>query len=317
MTKHVITFLKLDEISGVDRPAQAGATVRFMKRANTPTPEPKEQPVFKTREELLAAITKALADPAYATANQAEIMKAATTLGALADVPQSISKAAPATDPEVLKRLEKFEKVSGLTGVHKAHYDALPAAEQDAFLALDAAGRDTEVNKAKGDDPVVYTTMEGLDIRKSAGEVVLALAKSADKDKRELLAERAERKQENLAKRANDELSNFTGTIEVRTALLKAVDTISDTTVRGDVLKSLTAANSAMGGAFNNRGNPAPRQEQINKSLDNPDDQLEQLAKNLVAQNPKLAYHEAYSQVLDTPAGRELYAASADTSRAQ
>lgn len=315
--KHVITKLKLNEISGVDNPAQPGATVALMKRADPPKEDPnpalETTTMFKNREELLAAIAKALTDPAYATANQVEIMKAATTLGALADVPQSISKAAPTTDPTVLARLEKSEKISGLTGVQKSFYDALPTdTAKDAFLSKSDADRNTDISKAAGDDPVVYTTLDGTDIRKSAGELLIALAKKADKSERDLAGERAERLNEKLAKRAEDELSNFTGTVDVRKSLLKAVDSIADETVRAEVLKSLTAANTAMGGAFVRKGALPGSEAQINKSLENPEEQLDTLAKSLQKADPKLAYHEAYSKALETPEGRELYAATAN-----
>jgi hypothetical protein len=314
MAKHRITKLKLSEISGVDRPAQPGATVQLMKRAEPPK-EP-ETPMFKTREELLAAIAKSLTDPAYATANQAEIMKAATTLNALDVVPQSISKAAPATDPALIARLEKSDKIIALSAIHKAHYDSLSDdAAKDAFLAKDASGRDAAIALTKGDDPVVYTTLDGTDIRKSAGDLVVQLAKSNDQLRKDLLVEKAARTDQDLAKRAETDISKMAGDIDTRKALLKAVDGIADQKTRDEVMKSLRAANAAMGGAFakNGRTGGADDKDETDPtkmSKAEAEAKLDELAK-AHATATKVDFAKAYSAVLDTDEGRALYKALA------
>lgn len=317
LKRKIITKLKLNEISGVDDPAQPGAVTTLMKRAPTRGPNPtkdgdppQETEMFKNRAELLAAIAKFQSDGGT-DADITAIKKSATDLKLTDLLPSGGALAlSQGTDETLTKRFERLEKVSKLSGEHKSHFDALKdEAAQDAFLAKSDAERNEDINKAKGDDPVVYTTLEGLDIRKSAGEVVLTLAKQADQTQRQLVAERRERQEEQLAKRAGEVLSNFTGEDIHKRALLRAVDGISDQATREAVLKSLEAANTAASNIYTRKGaNPSEAPTRLTKASTPADAeaQLETLAKNH-ARDHKVSFSEAYDAVLSTPEGSELY----------
>lgn len=329
MKKQRITKLKLNEISGVDNPAQVGATVNLMKRADPPAnpADPgKETDMFKTREELLAAISKALTTtPTEAEATT--IVKSAESLKATDLVPAVIVKAAkvpvgelePDADDtpgakKMKKDLEKAQAIIGLNAIQKAFYDELKTdADKDAFLAKDAAGRDTDIAKTKGDDPVVYTTMDGVDIHKSAGELVLSLAKRADTSDRNLAVEKAARLDQDLAKRADVDLAKFAGDINTRKALLKAVDGIADSAVRTEVMKSLKAADAAMGGAFAKRGGTGSNEPDVTvagtETPEAAEAALDEMAKTLMKADTKLDYAAAYTKSLDSVEGRQLYKA--------
>ncbi len=79
-----------------------------------------------------------------------------------------------AGDQAVEKRLENLEdelriaKAYGsLNDVEKSHYNSLDDDGKSGFLKLDAEGRGNAIEKAKGDDPVVYTAEDGTEFRKS------------------------------------------------------------------------------------------------------------------------------------------------------
>ncbi len=96
---------------------------------------------------------------------------------------------------ELQKRLERAEAVNALKGDERAHFDSLAKDGQDAFLAKSADDRASEieaVKKAKLDsDPVVYTTMDGVELRKSAGELAITQAKALDTVRKENITLRA------------------------------------------------------------------------------------------------------------------------------
>lgn len=313
MKKHRITKLVLREISGVDNPAQPGATVLLMKRADPPKENgQQEQPMFKTREELLAAIQK-FQTQGGTVAEMQTIRKSATELKAEDALPkdgvfapEAGTTAPPVTDPALVERVEKAEKIAAFTAVEKAHYDTLDAAGKTAFLAKSTEARTQEIDLAKGDDPVVYTCDDGTLLRKSAGEHVIALAKRADTSARELAIEKAARIDADLEKRAGDLIPKLTGDMATHKALLKAVDGIADQATRDKVIAVLKAANTAAAGTFTPTGE-AGHGHEITKAADDPEAELDTLAKNFQTANPNTTYSAAYDAVLSTPRGAELY----------
>lgn len=325
--KNRITKLKLNEISAVDRPAQPGATRRLMKRAETSNDDGnQETSMFKTRDELLVAISKALTGSPTA-AERENIAKSAVELKSLADVPASLLKGTtvkpekpeadgvPEPDADDVKgRLKKAEAIVALPANQKAHYDTLKSdTDRDAYLAKSSKERDTDISKSQGDDPVVYTTMDGVDIRKSSGDLVVSLAKRNDTLAKDLAVEKAARLDADLTKRAETDLSKLAGDLTTRKALLKAIDGITDPAVRTEVMKSLSAANTAMSGAFKRTGSGgSPEDGQLEKSAGSPDEaeaKLDELAKTLQKADPKMDYATAYTKTLESPEGRVLYKA--------
>ena len=205
-------------------------------------------------------------------------------------------------------QLNRANLVATLNDAMKAHLGTLEGDAADAFLTKSDKERQTVVDNlakvAVDEDPVVYKTIDGIDLHKSAGEAFIAIAKSNDalrKDNDEL---REQREQDILVKRAETEFSHIPGDIGVRTTMLKALDGIKDDAQREAAMGALKAQNEAMSKAFDvigHGGSPVPGSS---------DDQLEQLAKKYNGENPNLTPEQAFDAVLKTAAGSELYAKS-------
>lgn len=203
---------------------------------------------------------------------------------------------------ELEARAEKAERLASLSDVQKAHYGTLSPEAQAEFLGKSAEDRDADVQKAAGDDPVVYTTLSGEEIRKSAGSLVLDLAKRADETEKALAVEKAARERDTFVKRAGEELDNLSGSVEAKVALLKAVDGIRSDKDRDAVLEILQGANSGVEKAFETAGTVAG-------DVSDAEGQLTELAQKR-ADSAGITFAKAYSDVLNTPEGRRLYAES-------
>lgn len=199
-------------------------------------------------------------------------------------------------------RAEKAERLASLSDVQKAHYGTLSPDAQAEFLGKSAEERDADVEKAAGDDPVVYTTLSGEQIRKSAGSLVLDLAKRADETEKALAVEKAARERDTFVKRAGEELDNLSGSEDAKVALLKAVDGIRSEADRKAVLEILKGANSGVKKAFETAGTVAG-------DASDAEDQLNDLAQKRADANG-ITFAKAYADVLGTPEGRRLYAES-------
>jgi hypothetical protein len=197
-------------------------------------------------------------------------------------------------------RAEKAERLASLTDVQKAHYGTLSPDAQAEFLGASPEQRDAVVEKAAGDDPVVYTTLKGREIRKSAGDLVLELARDADENAKNLAVEKAARERESFAKRAKDELSNLPGNESAQIALLKAIDSIPSQADRDGALEIVKAANEGVSKAFETAGSVTGSEG------NDAEGQLNELAQKRATANG-VPFAKAYREVLDTPEGRELY----------
>lgn len=213
-----------------------------------------------------------------------------------------------ATDPAVTKRIDELEKraaraerLAQLSDVQKAHLGTLQGADAEAFLGLSPDQRQSQVEKAKGDDPVVYTTLDGQEIRKSAGQLVLSLAKRADESERQLAGEKAARERDVFKARAKDELSNLPGSEDAQVALLKAVEGIKDETLRKGALEILKAANTGVKQGFEKAGT-----SDGGKGEGDAEAKLEKMAQDHFTKNGG-TFAKSYKAVLETPEGRELY----------
>lgn len=214
------------------------------------------------------------------------------------------------TVEQLQQQLARANSVAALSGVEKAHFDTIKdATAQDAFLAKSADDRKAEVDavaKAATDaDPVVYTTLDGVDLRKSAGDAFISMAKSNDALRKRLDESEARNADAELKKRADAELGHLPGTVDERAALLKAVDAIADEGQRTAALNALKAQNAAMAKAFEPAGHGGAA-----VAPGSPADQLDQLAKKHQDANPDATYERAYDAVLKTAEGQLLYAKS-------
>jgi len=184
--------------------------------------------------------------------------------------------------------------VAALSEPQRAHYGSLKGDEaKAAFLSKADGDRQKEIDDLRKGDPVLYKALDGAEFRASDGDRMISIAKRADDNARRLALSEAQRSQESLAKRADTELDHCPGTVEVRSALLKAVDGIGDEATRTGVLEILKAGNTAMATTSKPRGiraTPAGGGESANAELD-------RLAKAYMEKNPKVNYYDAYAVV--------------------
>lgn len=215
------------------------------------------------------------------------------------------------TEIEALKKqldeqtalVKAFRAVVALTPSQRAHYDALPEVEQTAFVAKSSVERDTEVAKALEADPVV-ATVDGRAIRKSQDPtgVLAALAKRDEENRTRLAASEASAAQLVLEKRADAEIGKLPGDVRVRSAIVKAIDSIADEATRKAAHAAVQAGSAAIASGMNelghNGGGDAPA----------PLAKLDTLAKER-AKAQGIPYAKAYDLNLeDNPEARSLMA---------
>lgn len=200
--------------------------------------------------------------------------------------------------------LSKAISVAELSDSHKAHYKTLEGESAGQWLAKSAEEREvalTAITKAVEDgDPIVYTTREGIAIRKSAGETTLALVKAADEVLRENAELKKAQEQEAFQKRASEELSHLPGELAVHVAILKAVDGIEDQSIREQAHAALKSHNGGMEKATKMEGHLGQ------PSTSSASDDLSALVK-AYSEEKSVSLARAYNDVLKTPEGQKLY----------
>ncbi len=263
-------------------------------------------------QNIMAITTKALLKAAVAKfakdggtdAFITEIKTAAKSLNAEDELPTegALAIAKSVTDPAVAA-LQKTVAVLTLSPELKKHYDTLPATEQDAFLALDDAAKAAAIEK--GDDPVLYTTGDGVAIRKSDGVGMLMMAKNMDKQAKvieNLLTKNAD---QDFAAVAKADYGNLPadGVIE----FLKMADKMDpkDEDKKKKMFAAMQAANKAAGKNFETIGGG---NRTVVKSEDaGAEGQLNEMAK-AYAEEHSVSFTKAYDAILSTPEGADLYA---------
>ena len=262
-----------------------------------------------------------------------------------AAIAASVQKAQPQeTDmtPEEKAELEKLQKASerlgkivALNAEARKHFDGLGGDEaKDAFLAKDDAGQKAEIAKAEevrkaeearknAEDPVVHTTAEGVEIRKSDGATVLALVKSnealvqkVDSLSGDLAKATAATEVATFEKRAESELAHLPGKVSERAALLKAAEGIEDEDTRKAAVAALHAQNAALKPAFESYGYHGTADD-IAKGED-PQAKLDELTKAHQKDHSDLTFEAAQAEVLKTAEGKAIFdqiLAAEDTDR--
>ena len=283
--KNVIRALKIDEISGVDNPAQEGARVSIMKRA-----EPQQKWLFGPTIDqeamgraVMALVTKHKGDLTMPNDNDP-------------------------TKETLAEALKVANAIIKLNGIERKHFDTLDEEAKKKFILKSADDRKAAIDavkQAKTDsDPVEYTTADGVEIRKSAGVALITALKSNDDMRKENKKLLEQHEQEELEKRAETDLKYLSGDVKVRAAMLKAVDGIEDEDQRKAAHNALKSQNEAMAEAFKTRGHTGGQSEP-----GSPDEELDKLAKAHAEKN-SVSEAAAYSAVLETEQGQELYAKS-------
>ncbi len=236
---------------------------------------------------------------------------AGTTVGEENPMTDKTLKAAEPTVAELQAQLANANALASMTDIEKAHFLTLKGDDATAYLGKSAEDRtaiakaaDAKIQKANTDaDPVEYTTLDGIELRKSVGVAFIAMAKSNDDLRKRLDASEGARTQDVLEKRAETELAHLPGTPAERAALLKAVDGIKDEGQRNASLAALKAQNASLGQSFDTIGHL-----HVNPVVGSPDAELDTLAKAYVEAHPGTSIEQASSEVLKTAKGKELYA---------
>lgn len=205
--------------------------------------------------------------------------------------------------------LTKARQYGELNDEQRAHYRSLSESGQLSFLAKGAEDRMTDVTKAKDADPVIVE-FDGVKYRKSAGEHVLALARTAKASAESLAKRDAELEMERLEKRAKADLPNLPKTPIVKAKLLKAVDTFAGFTdeERKEAHEMLVAADKGYAGFFKQVGHAGKGASIDGTAAANWENGLAAFAK---AKNKSPV--EATEEFLSTDEGDALYGALTDS----
>ena len=378
MRKRIMRKFRINEISGVDVPAQEGARVLIMKRRGTNDPVDKSDVVQaitgSTNGHLHGIRIYQYSDGdlnlyvTHATAEEGEqahdhllfrspdgtytVLENAghthtldTTALAAAVLAACVQKQEDAMTPEEKAALEKVQKSNDRLGkivllkaAARTHFDGLAdEAAQDIFLAKSEVDQTAEVKKAADDaeaarlaeeankaaaDPVLHTTKDGIEIRKSDGAAALALAKARDEDRAEIadlkknsatLAKAAETAE--FEKRAAEELPHLPGTVPQRAALLKAAEGIEDEDTRKAAVAALKSQNAQNSPMFSFAGTVDGGD--VAKAGDDPQTKLDALAKGIQEKNPGMSDAKAQAEALKTADGAALYGEIAKRDRAE
>lgn len=212
----------------------------------------KEQDMtISTKAALGTAIAKFASAGVAATIGQRdEILTAAKALNAEDMLPAEgpLAKATTGPDADLVRKVAILEMPADV----RKHFDALPEAEQTAFLAKDASERALIVAKANEQDPVLYTTAKGREIRKSHGQLAADLARDNDELAKKVDTLGGQLTETTIEKRA----AVYPNVAKaVATAMLKSVDTLGADSEGGKaVLASLDSMNKAGGRMFKTIG---------------------------------------------------------------
>lgn len=268
--KKIISEILIKELSVVDAPTQEGATVILIKSNQTE----KAKKMDKTT-------------------------KMETEQGDLPTV-DSDKKV-----KELIDIVERLKQIISLGFAERKTYESMDMEKRENFLSSTTEQRSAITRAADESDPVVYTTLDGVAMRKSVGEAMLSMYKSNDDLRKRLDASDAIILQKNLEERVVVELPHMTGTVSDRAALLRAVDSMPEVN-RVGALSALKAQNTAMAKAFEIQGVVADQ-----RALDHsPSAKLESMAKAMADKNQDLSNEAAFSQILNTAEGQKLYADS-------
>ena len=191
------------------------------------------------------------------------------------------------------KSLATALAVASLSDVERAHYGTIKTEEAKAtFLSKSQTDRAREIEDLRKGDPVLYKAMDGTEFRSSDGDRVIAIAKRADDNARRLAASEAARSEEALIKRAESDLTGLPGTVQVRAALLKAVDGIPDEATRTGAMEAVRAGNAALLKSSRPLGTRQAPAEGASATSE-----LDRLTKAHVTANPTVNYYDAYDLV--------------------
>lgn len=148
-------------------------------------------------------------------------------------------------------QLLKSQKLVELSDAEKSHLNSLPDYARDSWLNKSAIERSKDVE-------VVYKTHDGIELRRSHGEVAIEMAKRADKAIAEQKEAAAGSVASDIAKRAPVLLKSYPGEENAKALVLKAIESISDAKAKEAGLAMIAAGEAALAKGFTTTGTDAP-----------------------------------------------------------
>lgn len=224
MKKKILRALRLDKISGVDRPAQEPATVAVIIKSDNPEAEEAEMNEEVEKNDEVEEILSEFVEP------EAEVEKNDEVEEAPAEEP--VAEEAPEEEPAAEEAPEEA-----------------PAEEEPA--AEEAPVEEAPVEKAEAS--VIYKSLDGTEYGSDDDPRLIEAVKRADALETEKVEIAKAAEEVALAKRAEETLGNCPGSEDVKKGLLRAVESLGDD-VRDGALEILKAANENLAGAFEERG---------------------------------------------------------------
>jgi hypothetical protein len=263
--RYRIANLVLKEISCVRKPAHEGATIDLTKS-----------------DDRIVLMKSEATSPAPPTPPENKNM--------LTDQ-EKLAKAQ--SDNETLTaKLAKAEKYGALSDLEKSHYERLNDAQRGAFLDM------TPAQRAEETKPVYTSPFTGVSFTKADDQRVVTTVKSAD-EQRAADKVKLDKAEESLLKaEVEKDFGHLPGTIENRTALVKAAKAIGE-----DAVAILKAQNTALAKGFQRQGSGS-----VSPTPTEPAAKLDALVKAHMTAN-KVDEATAYDAVVSTPEGAELYKA--------
>ncbi len=219
------------------------------------------------------------------------------------------------TDEEMRRRMEEERKrdeerkraEKRLTNIIQLSTDefdvfkSLSGSDADAFLEASPTDRANQIAKSRESDPVVYTSLDGVEYRKSADAQIVALVRKNDELQKGLQLQQAAARRVDLEKRALDEFPNLSGSDEVKANLLGAIESLPES-ARSDVLKMVKAGDAGLGKAFTRVGS----NEGAPDEGSTPEQELQKFAEGFAKSAGKPLDEAMYAEALATAEGREL-----------
>lgn len=314
--KKILNRIRIDEISAVDRPAQEDATMTIMKRADE-TPNPTEtmtEEVQKNEEVTEEVVTEVV--------ETEEVEKAEEVTEEAPEADAEVEKAEEAEETEEEDEEEKgYEKsladltaelevlqselalaksVAELSDAEKEVFASIEGEEaRTEFLGKSADERAELIAKAADENAVIYKSLDGVEFTAQDDERLVSLAKQADEYKAQLVAAEEASIEKSYNERAETQLAHLPGELVTKNAVLRAIDGIEDEAVREQALSMLKAQSVAIEEQFVTKGVEG---EEAEGDLGG----LEKMAA-AYAEEHDMTLSKAYSEVLRTPEGRNLY----------
>ncbi len=270
--KRIMRKFKLNEISAVDVPAQSPALATIMKRCD-------------------------LKDVKTETVIHSELKKEASTM--TTEATKDVEKLLKSLE----ERLNRAEMLSKMSDAEKSAFDKMDEAEQELWIAageeerkkMMASKMQEPMDLEKRNDQVLFKDSLGNEFLKSDDPRLVQLAKRADEDRKNFIKEKARNENIMLTKRAESEFSNLPGDVKTHVAILKALGTIKDDSVREASFNVLKAQNESLSKCYETLGNDLVT-KYSEHSISNPEQELDRLAKEY-AKKENVNYYDAYDVI--------------------